>query len=532
MQRGILRFAPDDLPSPIYEPIPCGSLQTGAADLFVTPGLQGRLVLEQDVSQQRPGHIVATPFRTDVPAAAVGIDREKLGELVLHFDGYAAGAARVVVSLEPAARGLTVARAALQVPRAGGTYCVRVSPGVYQVHVAPQFGEEAAIYVPWHVSLGAGERAEANFGGTFEARLCTLSWDRVARLWVDVADNRGNDVLQVPNQLRSSARLRVTRNGRLLREQQPQSAYARYFEVAQEWSEQADQQELTCEYLAQSQLLGSLRVQGDLPSGRDKDIWARLQPTFESESFAISLRQPDREAARRMALALEEAHAWLGRQYAGPVRPHQGARFRLTECTPLGMATSGGDAIGLGMYADHIVDPRRWEPATQALFHEFGHSFQSCPPHHQARGSGSDLCEAVASLLADYCIRAVHGEQGYRWTSQQWSSQFFESHVQQNRGQGDPNAYDFVFHYLHDRFGQNVNRQFFRAMYASENRLDTILLSAPSLRTEPERVAALYSWLTGENLGWLFRWAGFSVQDDTVARGVEHLKDQNALPPR
>jgi hypothetical protein len=84
--------------------------------------------------------------------------------------------------------------------------------------------------------------------------------------------------------------------------------------------------------------------------------------------------------------------------------------------------------------------------------------------------------------------------------------------------------------YIDARYGQAVNRAFFRAVYANECRLGAILGTMDFLKTESERTATLYSYLANDNLAWLYRWAGFQVSDEIVDQGVAYI--QSFMPPR
>ena len=68
-------------------------------------------------------------------------------------------------------------------------------------------------------------------------------------------------------------------------------------------------------------------------------------------------------------------------------------------------------------------------------------------------------------------------------------------------------------------------------MYRSEGNLEDALLKADFLKGEGERVAALYSFLSGENLAWLFRWAGEGVADSTINQAMAYFDKVGAVLP-
>jgi hypothetical protein len=51
------------------------------------------------------------------------------------------------------------------------------------------------------------------------------------------------------------------------------------------------------------------------------------------------------------------------------------------------------------------------------------------------------------------------------------------------------------------------------------------------LTNEYERGAALYSFLAGDNLAWLYRWTGLPVSDEVVDRAVRAFREGGAKAP-
>ena len=91
--------------------------------------------------------------------------------------------------------------------------------------------------------------------------------------------------------------------------------------------------------------------------------------------------------------------------------------------------------------------------------------------------------------------------------------------------------YLFILHYLADTYGQGLHRDYMGALHGSEGAWVEPMLADPSLRTTHDRMAVIYSFLTGDNVAWLFRWAGFPVADQTVQTAVARLRAAGYSPP-
>ena len=68
-------------------------------------------------------------------------------------------------------------------------------------------------------------------------------------------------------------------------------------------------------------------------------------------------------------------------------------------------------------------------------------------------------------------------------------------------------------------------------MYRSEGNCEALLLSADFLVSEAERSAAMYSFLCGDNLAWLYRWIGENVTDEIVEQALAYFAQQGAAVP-
>ncbi len=60
-------------------------------------------------------------------------------------------------------------------------------------------------------------------------------------------------------------------------------------------------------------------------------------------------------------------------------------------------------------------------------------------------------------------------------------------------------------------------------MFAGEGPYAQMLANMEYLANDHERIAALYSFVVGENLGWLYRWARLPVADKNVERAMSGL---------
>jgi len=68
-------------------------------------------------------------------------------------------------------------------------------------------------------------------------------------------------------------------------------------------------------------------------------------------------------------------------------------------------------------------------------------------------------------------------------------------------------------------------------LYRSEGTLEQALESSSFLNTEDKKSAAVYSFLTGDNLAWLYRWVGANVTDAEIKRAMDYFSDQHVILP-
>ncbi|MBM4048716.1 MAG: hypothetical protein FJ279_26735 [Planctomycetes bacterium] len=112
----------------------------------------------------------------------------------------------------------------------------------------------------------------------------------------------------------------------------------------------------------------------------------------------------------------------------------------------------------------------------------------------------------------------------------------YMSQVQSDAGgqaliRGPVGDWTFIFHYIHARYGQAVNRDYLHALHGSQGNLEKLVLSCPHLETAHDMVCAAYSCLATDNLAWLFRWSGFPVADPTITKAMKWFKEQGVRLP-
>ena len=520
----IVSFAPIDVPS-ADDSISCGFTGSGTLRMDGTAGLKGWFCATLSAGQGASGYALFSPC---IPGSPVNFKpRGPAARLQLKLDGVPGGAARAVVGLESLDRPAPVARVPIGMPRQGGTYTIAVTPGNYRLSVSFRTGDESVAYIGRIISLRRGTTRTVGYGGGFKARANIRRWNaRVLDLLFDVMDSKGNYLYHVPVE---KASLKVSQGRRVLFDGQVERCRARWIRIERNWAPALSDGPVTFEYTTGSPLIGTVQARGVLSQ---KDALAEHIPLgSQSKHFDVTCREKGSPNTKRLAGAMDRAYAWLVANYAGAVRPSRGRkRFELRCWTPAGVGIAGG-VVGISIYSPHYLVPSLPGGGTRVLFHEFGHTYQAYDPHHQARGMGSAMCESQATMISDYCMMATIGPRAYRWTNNVVSNRFFRFIDGKPDAASDPNRYEFILHYIHDRFGQDANRKFFRAMYASEGNCERILLSADFLKTEHMRAAALYSFLTGENLAWLWRWAKFPVPDGQVDRATAWFKQHGAKPP-
>jgi hypothetical protein len=453
-----------------------------------------------------------------------------MGSLELSFDGYREREAHATVTFEPLNVEAQRVNAHLAVSSNGARYVFWITPDDYRVTVLLSVGEDHVVYVPRVLSFQPGSTHRLRYGSSFSVRMNLLDWfPGSLRLWFDVVDDRENYLLQFPQR---EAKLKLWQDGRAVYDGPGvRGQDLRAFTIDRDWGDMRNRRPATYEYTASSKVVGQLSLRGAIPPDQ-KRLWDFLPTTFSSPLMVVRFRDANAGSGEKLAQMLEQAYTWLCENYAGTVQPSDRGYFEVISAMPVGAAAAGsGGIIALHVYAGYDAHVVSYGRDARVLFHELGHLYQGSPPHNQAKGMGGDICESQATAVSDACVRALFGERQHHAMRQMVSRLFFDFLAGRAAELPGPNRHEFINHYIQARYGQRVIRAFFRAMYASQGNCEQILLSADFLKTEHERSAALYSFLCGQNLAWLFRWAGFQVSDENIARAMTHFKERGAVAP-
>lgn len=502
-----------------------GSLVNSAVRLSVTRDCAGLVSLGVPSDGQGRGYLISFPFRTSEPGPIV-VDDRQLGRLVLAFDGYPKGNARVRVGLEPRSGECGSSSAVLRVPPSGGRHAFLVTPGEYAIAVAVTVrGSGAVQYVPRRVVVEAGQEKTLVHGGKFEARINVRKWfSRFLDAWFDILDDKGTYLLRT----KGTAHVKLDYAGKTIFDEDIHKCQGRWFRLDHDFGPVRERTTATFTYTMSSNVMGNVVLAGTVPEGRDENLRADLPMVYQSEHFSFRFRENWPEVAKRGADNMEAALGWLTDHFAGPIQTRGGGRLmEIRAWTPVGVGASGGDAVRICIYSAYDFDG-----VGRVLFHELGHAYTGHPPHHQA-GLGGTFSESMATLIGDYCIRAAVGEGGFNTARAKSNGRFFAWRLGDGdpEGPSGPNRMEFTHHYIHDRYGQQTQRRCFLAMCASRGNLAELVKAADFLTDDVERIAAVYSCLTGENLGWLYRWAGFVVSDSKIDQALRLFKDRQVRLP-
>jgi hypothetical protein len=151
------------------------------------------------------------------------------------------------------------------------------------------------------------------------------------------------------------------------------------------------------------------------------------------------------------------------------------------------------------------------------MTHELGHSYWALLGKPQNLSLwGTDAIEGAANWFSYHAIRKVYGERAYQSVRMDHNTDLLSVPAGKS-----VHGIDFVLDYVDQRFGAAVNRDVFSILYLDRGGLRRQIEQDPDVTTEHERLAVLYSKLTSQNLAWLYRWAHFSVSDDTVDQALE-----------
>jgi len=525
----VLTLDVEDIPTPSASRLNIGNLQNGTLELSSTPGIKGWLWITRDASADQSGLALGYPYDTTEPENMPDLD-SGLSELRIHFDGFGEKV-RAVVNFTNLDQVCHTGYVAYYIPPDGGEATVRVTPGNYRLDATAMPGA-GIVYLSQTRRFEPNAVHEFSFGSTFTAQARVLTWNRnQLHLWFDIIDNYGNYLLQVPS---DDTYVRLTQDGSLIYEGPTYESRSRHVRLDLDWEPYwREDSPISYEYRISNAATGNLHVTGSFPSDPNISLAAGNLPiAYQSDHFELRLLDLPADRGQRLAEGLETALQWLFTRYAGPVSPANRIRWPLESKAPVGVGWSGGSQFSVNVYGGSILEPQLPEGNTSVLFHELGHCYQASPPHHQARAMGSTTCESNASLLAGYCMKVIQGDRGLQYMQQTYADRFFERLLSDTPNR-EPTAddYDFIYFYIHNRYGQAVHRDFQRTMYRSEGNCEAILLSADFLVSEGERSAAIYSFLCGDNLAWLYRWIGEEVTDEVIDRALAYFTLQGAAIP-
>jgi len=536
---GSLSLVTSDFPCPASA-LPLGRLGDAGLRLQVTNGIRGHLWLVDTPEPDRPGYALFSRYAAGASDAAV-FSPADLGQLVLAFAGYRTPDVWADMYLTPAGADFTeqaAARVLFHLPPDGATYRLNMTPGRYRLYVilSQDLKQACACLGYYLLDIRPGQHCALPFGNRFAARPQVCQWDDAhLHLWFDVDDDRGNSLLFY-NQPTS---LWLGKDGtELYRGSSSAPLGERWYEVDRPWGTPADRAGVAYRFGTTCPLFGELTASGELNA--DEVSLERLPEIAGSDHFTVRCRDDAPEAAQLVADTLEGAYAWTAGQYAGPIRTAQGQPFDVCGVTRTGMQwASNNDRIGLPVSMAQLPYDLTGD-CLRALLHEFGHLYEANAPHHLApqltdyrmANGGSLENESQATLTADLCLRATRGETAYHWARQRDSVLFFDWKGGRADCPDEHDRYLFMYHYLGDVYGQQLHRDYMCALHGTEGAWVEAMLADPSLRTIHDRMAVIYSFLSGDNLAWLWRWAEFPVADQAVQDALTRLKAAGFAPPQ
>ena len=522
---GFIQFQPSNRLIPM---LPLGFVTGKNLPLESTEGIEGSFWITRDMKKGIDGLMFASPCKT-IQSEKIPIFYNDPARLRAIFDGYGRGT-RVVLNIYPEEALNEVGRSAFIVPSSGGQAELLLSPGTYRVEMGIP-GSESVVFLGKRLTFQPGETKVLRYGNQFSVKPMVLTWNQNRiDLWFHIEDIYGNAVYQFVTKRES---VKLLFDNKVLYEGPLSPQRTRHLSLDRDWSGIWNQGgNLHFVYQAACQPIGTVRETGSFRNAPNLALGRNGIPVCNStDHFNIRFLNCPLETTERVASALERSYEWLSTAFAGPVEKRGGNKWDVRSAAPGGVGWAG-DGIAVSIYTAETDVPTKINGGTTVLFHEFGHIYQSSPPNHQAKGVGTNTCESIATLISEYCMRAIHGETGRLFMVMNFSRSFFNRRL-------DPKAtittnaddYDFIFNYVHSRFGEHVNRQFVKIMYRSEGNLETALVRAHFLKSEGERVAAIYSFLTRSNLAWLFRWAGEDVADSTIDQAMAYFDKIGAAVP-
>lgn len=152
-------------------------------------------------------------------------------------------------------------------------------------------------------------------------------------------------------------------------------------------------------------------------------------------------------------------------------------------------------------------------------WHELGHVFQFSPPlSHGVECPW--FCEPWATYMGYEVTELLKGEKIANWLRSSHAD-FFKYIDGGDAGEGE--RVQFILFYLRKTYGRSIHREFVH--WWSDKNYPQVLQALKSAGFDTRQiVTVLYSHLSQENLGWLFRLGGVDITDDQVQKGTDIVR--------
>ncbi|MBC7233808.1 MAG: PKD domain-containing protein [Chloroflexi bacterium] len=154
------------------------------------------------------------------------------------------------------------------------------------------------------------------------------------------------------------------------------------------------------------------------------------------------------------------------------------------------------------------------------VWHELGHVFQFTPPLFHGIECPW-FCEPWATYLGCEVIEALQGEQLAEWHRSNHID--FFKYIDGGEA-SEAGRMQFILFYLRKVFGRNIHSEFVHWWAdGSYPPVKTTLRGAGF--SDRQIVTILYSYLSGQNLGWLFRLGGVTITDQQIEQGLQIVRE-------
>jgi hypothetical protein len=483
-----------------------GQTGSGTLRLQLTSSESYSLLVLKRPEGAGAGYVLHLPHEPASGTFEYEADESRLA--AVHFEAYDA-------SMAPETLDMGVSLAWLDMDRMHGVLNFNVV-GEAEVYFTPQlvrlnyrnlgYPNWYYFFVGDYLDLTAGSTTTLHLGGPLSARAKVLAKDSEVQLIVIVEDGFGNaldfffpddgDPLCIPVTLSESGGTPI-HHGTL----SSQGIGGRFV--------LPDPVPPSARYSIELDLgppYGTLDLEGDLFTPETTYGWE----VTDTDHFALHTPLGYPEITCALAVETERAYDVL-RSYLGEEIPGTVNGYIEPWPTSAGWAGTSVWQAWFGGFRWHDPD---W-PATIFEFvawHELGHVFQFTGMIHGVECSW--FCEPWATYLATLIVEDISGPRIAEWHRMTYRRRLFEFLA------GDPigaiDRMQYLFFYLEDAFGRNIHRQLAH-WWGDPSYPDARgALSAAGLVNALYQVTVLYSYLAGENLGWLFRLAGFEVPPDVV----------------